>query len=341
MKKEIKTESVLGCELGKLGVFFSACKDHSWNVANKIAKKIYHLGMDSLDMVLYDTIEGRDCNILYMLPHIYKPTWKTLKKLPYMEDLARRTDLKAKRDEIITALGNTNFVYRDQVATVGPVKLTDKKSGRNIQLLFVQLPYVYDDMNDIISARKLYRATQDAAKAMNWTNYTDVFKHYILSTGFSAGQSVRAYLVTVALAAAVKHGLLELVIPSSEYMWDMLERDITNNQTKKSIDMVASAWKNAIDYSVASCDDINKGLMDIHIVDLDDVSDCASMFNYDVDSVYPAPTHFSFTKVKRGSSKTLTDEPKKTEALDDVAVTVNTDTLDEVIEKAAEKENLD
>lgn len=342
LKKEKNLNAVtVGSELEKLTDFFSKCKDHHWNVSNAYVNKIYHLGFESLSYTLDSMVEGRECNILYMLPHVYKADWKKLKKLPYIADLAKRTNLKEQKDELVNLINESKFVYRDEVNIIGPVKLEDKRNNDKYNLLFVQLPYVHEDVKEIIAARKLYRSTNDLNKAMNWSNYTDVFKHYIINTDFSAGQAIRAYLMTITLSAAVKYGMLEVVIPNCEYVWRLIEDDITNSDSNKSDDVISSGWKNALDYAVASCTDINKGLMDIHVVDLDDTSDYASMFNYDIDAVYPAPVKFEFSKAKKTSSKIISDEPKKTEALDDIKVTVNKDTLDEAIEKAAEKKNLD
>ena len=327
-------------ELLKLTDFFGACRDHSWNVAKKYVNKVYHLGCDDLMEVTNSMIEGRECNILYMLPHIYKGDWKNLKKLPYIEELAKRTDLKAYKNELAKLIDATKFVYRDEVNIIGPVKLVDRKTGYKYNLLFVQLPYVLEDCKDIVNGRSLYRTTNDSNKAMDWTKYNSVFKHYIVNTGFIPNQAVRAYFMTIALAAAVKHGMLEVVVPSSVYTWSIIERDFTPGINNKNACATINAWQNAFDYAVASCRDINTGLMDIHVADVDENSDAAVMFNYDPCVAYPDPVKFGFTKSKK-TTDSISDEPKTTEPLEGAKVVVNKDTLDETIDKAAKKENLD
>lgn len=327
---------------GDLNAYFSHCCDNRWNVSNKTVNKTYNLGHDEIDTVLSDVIEGKDCNIVYMLPHIYKASWKNFKKLPYIDDIIKRTDLKKYKNDIVDMNNSIEFVYRDKPQSFGPINLVDKRTGKKINLLFVRMPYICDDVNDIVSARKLNRALNNTDKAMDWTKYTDVFKHYAISTGFSAGQTVRAYLVTIALAFAMDCGMLEVVIPSCDYIWSLLENDITNNTKQNSVDVVTSGWINAINYCIDSCDSINKGFMDIHIVGADSTSDESCIFNYDLDSVYPAPVHFTLNSSKSKSKTTIEyDEPKKTEALDDVKVMVDEKTIDEKIEKASKKKNLD
>ena len=102
-------------ELMNIKNFFACCRDHSWNVAKKHVNKVYHLGCDDLNQVTQTMIEGRECNILYMLPHVYKGDWKNLKKLPYIEELAKRTDLKDYKNDLSKLINETNFVYREEV----------------------------------------------------------------------------------------------------------------------------------------------------------------------------------------------------------------------------------
>ena len=176
---------------------------------------------------------------------------------------------------------------------------------------------------------------------MDWSQYDDVFKHYIVNTNFAPIQAIRSYLMTITLAAAVKYGMLEVVVPSSEYVWRLIDNDINYLRDAKNSYASVNGWQNTLGYVINSCQDINIGLMDIHIVNVDYISDTTTMFNYDCDgnAVYPAPVKFSFSRDKK--SPTISDEPKTTEALADVKVTVNKDTLDETIDKAAKKENLD
>ncbi len=328
-------------ELMNIKNFFACCRDHNWNVAKKHVNKVYHLGCDDLNQVTQTMIEGRECNILYMLPHVYKGDWKNLKKLPYIEELAKRTDLKDYKNDLSKLINETNFVYREEVNIIGPVRITDNRSDYKYNLLFVQLPYVTEDADKIVNGRSLFRASADVNKSMDWSQYDDVFKHYIVNTNFAPIQAIRSYLMTITLAAAVKYGMLEVVVPSSEYVWRLIDNDINYLPDAKNSYASVNGWQNTLGYVINSCQDINIGLMDIHIVNVDYISDTTTMFNYDCDgnAVYPAPVKFSFSRDKK--SPTISDEPKTTEALADVKVTVNKDTLDETIDKAAKKENLD
>ena len=337
-----RNENTITNELMKVTELFAGCKDHSWNVSKKTVNKIYHLGCDDISEVANTLIEGRECNIFYMIPHVYKGDWKSLKKLPYIEDLAKRTDLKSYRNELTNLIGENKFIYRDEVNIIGPVKLTDRKSGYRYNLLFVQLPYVTADAEEIVNGRSLYRSSNNAKKAMDWTHYNDVFKHYIVNTDFTPIQAIRSYLITITLAVAIKYGMLEIVVPSSEYGWNLIDNDINYLRGNRNPYATVNGWQNALSYVINSCHDILIGLMDIHIVNVDDTSDTASMFNYDSDSnvVYPDPAVFDFTKEKKSTS-TISDEPKTTEPLKGAKVVVDKDTLNETIEKAATKKNLD